>query len=78
MTPEMQELESIRYAEWIKVVPLSSGRIGVLGPRCEVFEIVDTWAEVLIQLPRLRAAFTYSAPEAPPRKENVVNVEVDL
>jgi hypothetical protein len=78
MTPEMQELESIRYAEWIKVVPLSTGRIGILGPRCEVFKVVDNWSEVLLSLAELKSAFAPTVYEAPPRKENIVNVEVDL
>lgn len=56
---EWQEAESNRYADAIKVLPLSSGRIAILGPRNELFKFVDTWAEVCHHATDVRTAFVY-------------------
>lgn len=63
MTEEEQEAESHRYSDAIKVLPLSSGRIAMLGPRNELYMIVATWAEVCHNVDALRTAFKYVAPK---------------
>lgn len=76
MTEDEQEAESRRYADAIKVLPLSSGRIAMLGPRNELHMIVATWEEVCHNLESLRTAFAYK-PEAPVRAFTP-SIEVDI
>lgn len=63
MSEDEQEAQSLRYADSIRVLPLSSGRIALLGPRCELHKIVDNWAEVLDNVSELRTAYKYVEPK---------------
>ena len=48
LDPDAQELESRRYAEEVfSVIPLRSGRVGVLASMREPFAICDTFAEAV-------------------------------
>lgn len=49
VSDEQMEIESNRYsaaAFW--VLPLESGRIAVLGPRRDLYKVVDTWDEAKV------------------------------
>lgn len=76
MTPDEQEAESFRYADAIKVLPLSSGKIAMLGPRNELYKIVDNWFEVMNNIEALRTAFRYVP--SPRASALSFNIDVDL
>ncbi len=78
MTEDEQEAQSLRYARWVKVLPLSSGRIALLGPRCELYKIVDTWAEVLDNVSELRTAFEYKPKKILSTVPSQLKIDVDL
>lgn len=79
MTEDEQEAESLRYADAIKVLPLSSGRIALLGPRNELYKIVDTWVEVLHNANDVRTAFKYKQRKIKPSASALsLNINVDL
>lgn len=59
MTEDEQEAESNRYSSRVmKILPLDSGRIAVLGPRNELFRIVDTWEEAKYLAPEIYGVYT--------------------
>lgn len=59
MTDDEQDAESNRYSSRVmKILPLDSGRIAVLGPRNELFRIVDTWEEAKYLGPAVYGCFT--------------------
>lgn len=78
MTEDEQEVESLRYADAIKVLPLSGGRIAMLGPRNELYKIVDNWAEVLHNIESLRTAFRYVPTKPAALVLPSINIDVDL
>lgn len=73
-----QETESHRYALAIKVLPLESGRIVMLGPRNELYKIVDNWNEVLHNIESLRTAFAYVPLKLNRAEALSINIDVDL
>lgn len=73
MTPDEQELDAMRYLGMLRVVPLSSGRIGVLDTGFNTIAIVGTLrdAQAVAALNALYRGFKRppsrwrSAPSAP-------------
>lgn len=75
MTSDEQEAQSTRYVDSIRVLPLSSGRIALLGPRCELYKIVEDWLEVLSNIEELKQTYRYAEKTV---KTPSIKVDVDL
>lgn len=79
MTEDEQEAESYRYStRTMKILPLTSGRIAVLGPRNELFRIVDTWDEAKGLGPEIYGVFTPRKYVEEYNKTSSIKIDVEL